>query len=231
MKTQLCFDLFVAEHREQLVLQCIASLVSPHFAEQVVAFDDLVRDERAGDSLLWGIYAQTRWQRTSGRWSVNDDGRIAQQTWWSAMNARLIAPLLLALCAVHKKRVSISGLVTSDAMVEAWMDHASQPLDNATYWKCHSKALDLAAPECAHLLNDMPVLERQFALGWIVTAHDLGKLDVVSTTRDLAISNNRIFLPPCVLTESSSSSSKLSEQQHAFVRRVQRRRPTLNPKL
>jgi len=227
MKSQLCFDLFDAEHREQLVLQCIASLVSPHFAEQVFAFDDLVRDERARDSLLWGIYAQTRWQRTSGRWSVNDDGRITQQTWWSAMNARLIAPLLLALCAVHKKRVSISGLVTSDAMVEAWMDHASQPLDNSLYWRCHSTALDLAAPECAHLLSGMPVLERQFALGWIVTAHELGKLDIVSTTRDLAISNNRIFLPPCVLTEESSN-SKLSEQQRAFVRRVQRR---LKPKL
>jgi hypothetical protein len=222
MKGQLCFDLFDPADREQLVLQCIASYNRRDFAEKVVSFVDLHNDDSVRDSLLWGIYAQTRWQRMSGRWSIDQDTGRVSITWWSAMNARLIAPLFLALCAEHNKRVAISGLVVTDEMLNVWRDFARSPRDNATYWRCHSAALNVAAPQCSFLVNHMPLQEQLFAQGWILVAHDLAKIDIVTTTRDLAISNNSLFLPPFVLTEPNDV-HKLSNQQQRFVRRIQLR--------
>jgi len=135
------------------------------------------------------------------------------------MNAALIVGLFAATCEAHKRKTpAIRGITVSDDLVQPWRAFANDPTNNRLYWAAHSAALDVAERNSAHLLARLAPVERSFAIGWVATAHQLGKLDSVLTTREPA-SQNRFFLPPIPLA-SSLSDAALTRAQQMFVARV-----------
>lgn len=196
------------------MLQCIAaSLGHADFTERLYSAEEL-----SDESLLWGILAQTQWQRASGRWI--DDGKadnVSSNSWWATMNAMLIAGLYAALCEAAGTRAALNGVAVTDELTEPWRAYARDPRSNTAYWAAHSAALDFAEPRAAPLLAHLSPVERSFAVGWIATAHRLGTLGQVLTTRRLAALNN-LFLPQAPLV--SLHDKGLTSRQLKFVTAV-----------